>query len=511
MQDGIKTGIILAAVVVLLPAVAGQSLAGFQSGETVRVQFTGSNATLNVSLESNVSSVQVYEQTLGLGGLNLSVYNSSSNRTKMELHSFDPSAGGGQVAVNFTANTTDGHNVTFGFAGLQADTEYQVKRDNADYVSFTTDSAGRKNVSNSAWSARDFVVENTDTSSDDSDDDTSDDDGDSGGSSSGATAAAAPNPRASQTWLASQKSFSLNIERDDVEVSTVELELENNVSGLSLSVEQLPGQPNGTAELPNAYTFVDISTDEASDDNISRVSVEVSVNRSFAEQFDRVQINRYTGDAWEPLPTEPVETEGEEWTYRGVSEGNSYYGVQGVAEEDEEEPATNETQEPACGDGVCGSGETWESCAQDCEKPQQVIDAENAIERAEANVSEGEAGYQTLQSARDAFEAEDYARAEQLARDALSAGEEPEGVGYGVKTVGALLVVLLTLLAVIYWFFYVRDETPPFEEADLERADYSTLRRYASRFNDIRANQSRDNLLEALEEKQFGTDTGTQQ
>jgi hypothetical protein len=136
--------------------------------------------------------------------------------------------------------------------------------------------------------------------------------------------------------------------------------------------------------------------------------------------------------------------------------------VQGTDDDEEEQTQEqqNETQEdepsgPSCGDNVCAESEDWKSCTQDCSKPQQVSDAEEAITDAENTINEGEDGYQLLEDARAKFEAGEYDEAKQLAQQAVqkhdAAEEQTGGMNYlQNKYVFAIVALVLIIAAVLY-------------------------------------------------------------
>ena len=152
--------------------------------------------------------------------------------------------------------------------------------------------------------------------------------------------------------------------------------------------------------------------------------IRFEVNQSFATQYDRTVLSRYK-DGWKDHDTTPVESTGDKWTYETSTSGLSYYIVKGENQsENHSTSLQNQTTEDqtgsVCGDDLCQTGESWESCSTDCQKPEEAVEAENAISDAEQQISEDEPGYQTLQQAKNRFGKGKYFEAENLARKALS-------------------------------------------------------------------------------------------
>lgn len=174
----------LAVFLFLVPALAAATVtlnAGTQS-----FTLEGSNATVHINVTMNVSHVDVHPKLVELGDGNLSVRNTTKNRTTLNLHAWDPSAGDGNVAVNFSANTTDGHNVTFAVGGLKTSTDYFLDRDGTRQDTLTTDGNGNLSFFNSDWVQHTFVL-TPNTTADSSGSDDEEDDGSGGGSGSTTT------------------------------------------------------------------------------------------------------------------------------------------------------------------------------------------------------------------------------------------------------------------------------------------------------------------------------------
>ncbi|RLC76882.1 MAG: hypothetical protein DRI61_12500 [Chloroflexi bacterium] len=72
---------------------------------------------------------------------------------------FNTSLPVGQILVNFTANTSDGNNVTFIIGGLKPDTNYLIKKGGVRWWTKLTNSSGYLTFWNSNWSEVIFTVE----------------------------------------------------------------------------------------------------------------------------------------------------------------------------------------------------------------------------------------------------------------------------------------------------------------------------------------------------------------
>ncbi|MDY6770757.1 MAG: NosD domain-containing protein [Candidatus Nanohaloarchaea archaeon] len=105
----------------------------------------------------------------------------------------------------------------------------------------------------------------------------------------------------------------------------------------------------------------------------------------------------------------------------------------------------NNTRQPAqCGNGSCEQGEDWQSCSTDCSPPDIVQQAQQQLTEANNSIEQGEAGYQKLLQAQEAFQNGDYAKARQLAREALKKAQQGDSGGLPLlPIIGGILVIML--------------------------------------------------------------------
>ena len=117
--------------------------------------------------------------------------------------------------------------------------------------------------------------------------------------------------------------------------------------------------------------------------------------------------------------------------------------------------ARNQTG-PVCGDDTCQTNESWGSCSTDCQKPEEVVNAENTIADAEQKISKDEPGYQTLQHAKSRFEKGEYVEAERLAQNALNQHRSQKRSSDTPWLFTAAAVAVFILFAVIGFYGYRR-------------------------------------------------------
>lgn len=241
----------------------------------------------------------------------------------------------------------------------------------------------------------------------------------------------------------------VNVSIDDPErvgVSRISIGVVNPARNVEITVTRQDGEPADVSHriAGTPYRYLEITASNLSNDDISRARVGFDVNATWLDAAEataeQVQLARYTPDGWTPLPTTVQDRTGDTITYVAETPGFSYFSI--FARDDEPD-------EVVCGNGICQANQTWESCPSDCEKPQYVINAEQAIGTAENRIAYGEDGYDTLQDAQAAYDAGDYSQAATLARQAIEENRTPDR-----KLIRILIPVLFPftiLFAVIYW------------------------------------------------------------
>lgn len=187
---------------------------------------------------------------------------------------------------------------------------------------YTVKYSATDNTGNSAAKTETLTVES------------SDDDDSSGGSDEPS------NPSTIHSWVGVNKT-NFNLEPDtETTVENITVETTENQSSFEISVEKLGEKPEEVEELENSYNYLEIEV-SASDEEIQDTNIEFTVDQSFASNYDNITLSRYN-NGWNDLPTRPVETSGDTWTYEANNNGFSYYSVRGVNNQQEDD---NQTQD----------------------------------------------------------------------------------------------------------------------------------------------------------------------
>ncbi|MCK5611740.1 hypothetical protein KAR91_58265, partial [Candidatus Pacearchaeota archaeon] len=85
----------------------------------------------------------------------------STNTSSMRINKFNTSEIVNNVAVNFTANSTDGTKVDFLIWDLLSNHHYLIKKDGTNFTTTQANSTGYIQFSNSEWSEHTFTIEET--------------------------------------------------------------------------------------------------------------------------------------------------------------------------------------------------------------------------------------------------------------------------------------------------------------------------------------------------------------
>jgi len=121
-------------------------------GSGVEIDQPGNKATINITSSFNVSSLTAYNTATSFGGSNFSASGSLDNWINVKLDYYNASKGLGNFAVNFSAETVDGNNVSFKFTGLKNSSRYRVQRDDGRvFDQVTTDASGVVEFYQNAW------------------------------------------------------------------------------------------------------------------------------------------------------------------------------------------------------------------------------------------------------------------------------------------------------------------------------------------------------------------------
>lgn len=125
-------------------------------GKGVEIEQPGNNATINITSSFNVSSLSTYDTATSFGGSNFSVTGSLSDAIDVRLDSYNASKGIGSYAVNLSASTVDGNNVSFDFDNLDASSKYRVDQGSNVYDQSTSDGNGAVSFNQESWSQGSF-------------------------------------------------------------------------------------------------------------------------------------------------------------------------------------------------------------------------------------------------------------------------------------------------------------------------------------------------------------------
>ncbi len=85
----------------------------------------------------------------------------STGIATVSVASFNTALPMGSVLANFTANTTNGNNVTFTVSTLKPNINYLIKKGTVDYTTVQADSTGKITFANSIWPSNNFTVTET--------------------------------------------------------------------------------------------------------------------------------------------------------------------------------------------------------------------------------------------------------------------------------------------------------------------------------------------------------------
>lgn len=250
--------------------------------------------------------------------------------------------------------------------------------------------------------------------------------------------------------IAAGETVDVTVDRAErIGVSRISISVAHPARNVTVTVTPQDGRPAAVERNVSGtpYRYIAITASNLSDDDITRAEIGFTVNTSWlADQDadrDAVQLARYVNETWDPLPTSVAQAADRNVTYVAETPGFSYFAVFAR----DEEPT-----EIVCGNGICQDNQTWASCPHDCEKPQHVVDAEQAIAAAEHRIDRGDDGYGLLQAAQDAYGAGNYSRAADLAERAVDANRTPDR-----DLIRMLVPVLLPFAVLLLMVLWKRD------------------------------------------------------
>jgi PGF-pre-PGF domain-containing protein len=365
----------------------------------------------------------------------------------------------GKTMAKLGLEAVAGSTVDIEFTGLPSTSSnhYVVKKTGSQIA---TDGNGNTvSWSHSDWSSYNFTVtyEEKNTGGENNND---------GGSSGGGGGSIDYNPLNVEGNITGSHSWSL-VNRTQFTANNINPKLElNEITVTTLQREDSLRIATGTQRVKapitdNIYRYYDIKTDT---DGISSAEIVFKVNQSFAQQYDEITLARYN-NGWNNLPTTKLREEDDKTVYRAKSNGLSYFAVKGVNQR-QEAPADNQTEnntdtEPVCGDQTCNRNETWQTCQQDCQKPQQAAKAETAVNKANQQVQKNEEGFQKLKQAQTQLDNGNYQQAETLANQALQMNQQPseQDIPRTIIGGGVALVLLLAISIFFGYRFYHKKRT----------------------------------------------------
>jgi PGF-pre-PGF domain-containing protein len=136
---------------------------------------------------------------------------------------------------------------------------------------------------------------------------------------------------------------------DDIEekigVERIIVRTHSNQSSFEMTVQKLQNTSKAP-DIQNSSSIYNIST-SVEDQSIQSITHRFQANRSFAKEYDRVNLSAYHDGSWTAVHTRPISTEGEEWTYQAETNSSTYYAVTGQnkQEKEQEENQTDRTPE----------------------------------------------------------------------------------------------------------------------------------------------------------------------
>ncbi len=203
-------------------------------------------------------------------------------------------------------------------------------------------------------------------------------------------------------------------------IKEILIEVHNKAHNVSITVTKLSGQPASVTHsiTGNVFQWVEIAHSNLSDDNLKSLKIRFNVSRSWLINNSLspgdVALQRYS-NGWAKLATSNVGETSSDYEFEAVSPGLSVFAV--AAERPSSAPAIacgnniregaeecdgtdmagqtcvskgfgsgslkcnacmfdtsgcRALQQPTCGNGACESGETSNSCPDDCRPPIEI-------------------------------------------------------------------------------------------------------------------------------------------
>lgn len=105
----------------------------------------------NMSMSSTSSTITIIPYSM--------TAKPTTNTSTVAINIFNTSEQAGNIAVNFTTNSTDGTQVDFTIWDLFTNHDYQIKKDENQFQNVTSNSTGYISFSNSIWSEKTFTIQ----------------------------------------------------------------------------------------------------------------------------------------------------------------------------------------------------------------------------------------------------------------------------------------------------------------------------------------------------------------
>ena len=348
----------LAGAVLLWVSVVATAELDVYRGDSVTISDANFTITWGINYTFNVSSLNLYNDTLELNrtsgqNWNISITSNSTEEINSTLYRYNLSQSPelGETVLKVETAAAPPSTVNYRFTGIPgiSNEHYVLQRDSSQVS--THGSGGTISWSHDTWdSDHNFTL--TYEKKPDTGGNNGGNQGDGGSSGgidvSGGITIQSGTTSDSHTWIAANTNrFTFDSIDEKLGLEEVTVETQQNQSNFKITVQK----PRNTSSIPrtdNQYTLYQINT-STPDQEITDTRVRFQVNQSFATQYDQIVLSRYQNRRWNDLPTQPVETKGETWLYEASSTGFSYYTVKGKNQETPDNQSTqnqsNQTQQ----------------------------------------------------------------------------------------------------------------------------------------------------------------------
>ncbi|MFB6167005.1 MAG: hypothetical protein ABEJ62_01960 [Candidatus Nanohaloarchaea archaeon] len=139
-----------ALVPLLLLAFAGVA-APVTVGSGVEFHFPEANTSVGSGQQYTFSSITVYNDSVELGGGNISLVYTGNDRVNLTLWNYTRAEVINVPAVKIGANATDNETLYFTFTGMVQDRSYRLKRDDETFLTVSTGLSGEISWNRSQW------------------------------------------------------------------------------------------------------------------------------------------------------------------------------------------------------------------------------------------------------------------------------------------------------------------------------------------------------------------------